>query len=77
MKDISKQAYDYVKNYVWDGMFDGKHNSKIKWVGHVHEVLTGFKENSVKLLPLEEKYTLMHNKKIEKQEQQNSFYETI
>ncbi len=22
---------DYVKNYVWDGMFDGKHNSKIKW----------------------------------------------
>lgn len=50
---------------------------KIKWVGKVHETLTGFKENSVKMLPLDERYTLTHNKKISKQEQQNSFYETI
>tara|TARA_Y100001963_G_scaffold159746_1_gene264969 strand:+ start:1910 stop:2548 length:639 start_codon:yes stop_codon:yes gene_type:complete len=47
----------------------------IKWIKPVHEVITGTKTHSH--LPPYEELSLYHHKKIEKQEQQNKFYEEI
>lgn len=52
-----------------------KNTSTIKWEGKVHEVLKGYEQ--VAMLPAEEIYALGHHKTIEKQEKQNSFYNTI
>jgi glycosyltransferase involved in cell wall biosynthesis len=48
---------------------------EIRWVGAVHEKLTGFV--NMALLPAEDVYALGHHKSIQKQELQNSFYESI
>lgn len=48
-------------------------NKKIKWKNKVHEVLEGY--NTFASLP--ESYCLLHKKSIERQEQQNQFYNTI
>ena len=47
----------------------------IKWIKPVHEVITGTKTHSH--LPPYEELSLYHHKKIDKQEQQNKFYEEI
>jgi hypothetical protein len=47
----------------------------IKWQNKVHEVIVG--ANTMSQLPAEEKFSILHHKKIDKQEKQNSFYETI
>ena len=47
----------------------------IKWVGKVHEVITGHKTHAV--LPLEEEYCILHHKNIRRQEIQNTFYDLI
>jgi len=48
-------------------------NSKdIKWVRPVHEILTGAKVTTA--IPFEEDFALRHTKNIEKQIQQNRFY---
>lgn len=48
----------------------------IKWKNKVHEVLDGYKSDSI--LPYDtEDFCLYHIKSIEKQEKQNNFYETI
>ena len=47
----------------------------VKWKNKVHEVLTGFEIMST--LPSEGEYCLLHEKTIEKQEKQNSYYETL
>ena len=52
-----------------------RNNPNIKWVNKVHEVLTGFKAMSE--LPPEEEYCLTHEKTIERQEKQNSYYNTL
>jgi hypothetical protein len=52
-----------------------KNNGKIKWKNKVHEVLEGHK--SISYLPLEEPWCLKHPKTIEKQEKQNSYYDTL
>ena len=52
-----------------------KNTSKIRWAGKVHEKLTGYTTYS--FLPEEEQYCLLHPKKLEKQIQQNTFYETL
>jgi len=52
-----------------------RNDPKIKWVGKVHEVLSGFDKYAT--LPLEEEYCLYHVKDIKKQESQNQFYSTI
>ena len=52
-----------------------KNNGKIKWKNKVHEVLEGYKTLTV--LPTEEIYCLVHEKTIEKQEKQNSYYNTL
>jgi len=46
---------------------------KIRWINKVHEVLTGYK--SVKKLPAKDySFCLIHDKQLQKQEEQNKFY---
>lgn len=52
-----------------------KNTPSVKWVNKVHERLDGFKEYAT--LPLEESYALYHPKKIERQEKQNAYYDTL
>lgn len=47
----------------------------VKWVGKVHEQLTGLA--SVTLLPADRDYAIWHHKQIARQEQQNSYYDTL
>ena len=48
---------------------------EIKWVNKVHERLDGFKTYT--MLPDVEYFALYHPKSIEKQEKQNSYYDTL
>ena len=48
---------------------------EIKWKNKVHEVLEGYKIMST--LPAEEEYCLHHPKTIDKQEKQNTYYDTL
>ena len=52
-----------------------KRTPKIRWKNKVHEVLDGYKTHAI--LPLEEEFALEHHKDIERQEKQNSYYETL
>ena len=52
-----------------------KNASNIKWKNKVHEVLDGFKTFSH--LPSNELYSLRHDKNIERQENQNNFYNKL
>ena len=49
-----------------------KNEERIKWVRPVHEILTGAKITTA--LPFEDDFCIIHNKNIEKQVQQNKFY---
>jgi hypothetical protein len=52
-----------------------RNRSNIYWENPVHEVLKGYNEHT--FLPAEENYCFYHPKDIDRQEQQNGFYETI
>ena len=53
-----------------------KNDSKIQWTGHqVHGMVTGYETYAV--LPLQEEFSIIHNKTIERQEKQNSRYSQI
>ena len=52
-----------------------RRTSEIEWVGKVHERIVGY--NTLSVLPAEEQYCLYHPKKIERQEKQNAYYDTI
>ena len=52
-----------------------RRTSEIQWVGNVHERIIGY--NTLSILPSEEQYCLYHPKKIERQEKQNAYYDTI
>ena len=52
-----------------------KNVPEIKWKNKVHEVLEGFKTYAP--LPQEEHFSLSHPKTIDRQEKQNSFYDTL
>jgi glycosyltransferase involved in cell wall biosynthesis len=52
-----------------------KNKSEIYWVNKVHERLVGYE--TVSQLPSEDIYALGHHKTIQKQEKQNSFYNTL
>jgi hypothetical protein len=52
-----------------------KNSPEIKWINKVHERLDGFKVWSA--LPEMEEYSLYHPKTIERQEKQNSYYESL
>ena len=52
-----------------------KNKPEIKWVNKVHEKLEGFKTYST--LPQEPEFSLKHPKDIERQENQNAYYESL
>ena len=52
-----------------------KNKREIKWKNKVHEVLEGYKKFAP--LPSLETFALYHPKDIQKQEKQNSYYETL
>jgi hypothetical protein len=52
-----------------------RRTSEIEWQGKVHERIVGY--NTLSVLPTEEQYCLYHPKKIERQEKQNAYYDTI
>ena len=52
-----------------------RNRPNIMWKNPVHEVLEGYKEHTY--LPQEEDFCFYHPKTIDKQEQQNEFYEGI
>jgi glycosyltransferase involved in cell wall biosynthesis len=52
-----------------------KNDSKIHWVNKVHEQLVGY--TAFGALPVEPDYAIRHHKTIDRQEHQNSFYESI
>jgi hypothetical protein len=52
-----------------------KNDPEIKWKNKIHEILDGYKTYSS--LPEMEEYALYHPKTIEKQEQQNNYYNTL
>lgn len=47
----------------------------LKWEGRVHERIVGYKYYS--LLPMNEMYSILHHKHINKQEKQNNFYSKL
>lgn len=52
-----------------------KNKPEIKWVGKVHEKLDGYSQMA--MLPAADVLALGHHKTIQKQERQNSFYNTL
>ena len=52
-----------------------KNTPEIKWTKKVHEQLVGYKKFGQ--LPVNDEYCIHHPKSIERQEQQNEFYEKI
>jgi len=52
-----------------------KNTSEIKWINKVHEKIDGHKQFAY--LPMDEEYALYHPKTIERQERQNSYYDTL
>jgi len=52
-----------------------KNTDDVKWMNKVHERITGY--DTFSNFPAEEQWSLYHPKQIDRQEQQNQFYETI
>ena len=52
-----------------------RNDKSIRWKNKVHEVLDGYKQFAS--LPAQDEFCLLHPKTIERQEKQNSFYNTI
>jgi glycosyltransferase involved in cell wall biosynthesis len=52
-----------------------RNTPEVKWRNSVHEVIEGYKQFTV--LPAVDELALIHHKSIEKQEKQNSYYETL
>ena len=52
-----------------------KNTEDVTWVNKVHEKITGY--DTFSNFPAEEHWALYHPKKIDRQEKQNEFYETI
>jgi hypothetical protein len=52
-----------------------RRTSEIEWENKVHERIKGY--NTLSVLPAEEEYCLYHPKKIERQEKQNAYYDTL
>ena len=52
-----------------------RNSPDIKWKNKVHEVIEGHKQFS--FIPMEEEWALYHSKNIERQEKQNSYYDTL
>ena len=78
---------EHIEKWGWRVDPDGKVNfpdyqcrimknvKRIKWKNKVHEVLTGYKTESQ--IPANKEFCIHHPKTIERQEDQNAFYDTI
>lgn len=84
---VSNYTLEDIKKYGWNINQKGwinwpdyqpriyQNNGKIKWVGDVHEYLEGFVNRTV--LPQDPRLAIIHSKDIERQREQNEFYENI
>lgn len=70
--NVNEKGWVNFPDYQWRVW---KNLPQIKWINKVHEVLTGF-ETFAKL-PAAYEYCLKHPKTIERQEKQNSYYDTL
>jgi glycosyltransferase involved in cell wall biosynthesis len=70
--DVNEHKWVNWPDYQWRIW---KNKPEIKWVNKVHERLDGFKAWTQ--LPAIEEFSLYHPKTIDKQEKQNSYYDTI
>jgi hypothetical protein len=52
-----------------------KNNSNIKWKNKLHEIIKGHKIET--RLPTDDMFSLIHPKTIDKQKQQNAFYQNL
>jgi len=52
-----------------------RNDESIRWKNKVHEVLDGYKKYAT--LPAQDEFCLLHPKTIDRQEKQNSFYNTL
>mgnify|MGYP003116415736 FL=1 len=78
---------EHIEKWRWNVDPDGRVNfpdyqcrimknvKRIKWKNKVHEVLTGYKTESQ--IPANKEFCIHHPKTIERQEDQNAFYDTI
>ena len=69
---VNEQGWVNFPDYQWRIY---KRTPEIKWKNKVHEVLEGYKTHAI--LPLEMEFSLNHHKDIERQEKQNSYYNTL
>ena len=70
--NVSVQGWVNWPDYQWRIY---KNTSEIKWKNKVHEVLEGFTNYAP--LPADAEYALYHPKTIERQENQNNYYDTL
>jgi glycosyltransferase involved in cell wall biosynthesis len=78
---------EHIEKWRWNVDPDGRVNfpdyqcrimknvKRIKWKNKVHEVLTGYKTESQ--IPANKEFCIHHPKTIERQQEQNDFYDTI
>jgi len=69
---VDDKGYVNFPDYQWRIY---RRDSKIRWKNKVHEVLEG--HDSITNLPPDEAWCLRHDKQIDRQEQQNDYYETL
>ena len=75
MNKIKVKFYTPIINYPDTQTRIFRNSKNIRWIGRVHERITGFKEFTV--LPEMEEFSIYHPKTIAKQEKQNAYYDTL
>jgi len=75
IEEIKVKYYIPIINWEDYQMRIYRNNPSIRWKNKLHEVLEGHKSETT--LPSEEEWCLYHHKKINKQEKQNNYYNTL
>ena len=70
--NVNEQGWVNWPDYQWRIY---KNSDSIRWENKVHEKLVGF--DTISNLPMVEQLSLQHSKTIDRQERQNSYYETL
>jgi len=70
--NVNEQGWVNWPDYQWRIY---KNSESIRWENKVHEKLVGF--DTISNLPMIEQLSLQHSKTIDRQERQNSYYETL
>jgi hypothetical protein len=69
---VNENGWINFPDYQWRIYRNTEH---IKWENKVHEVLTGYE--TISHLPIDSEFCLIHEKTIERQIKQNTYYETL